>query len=661
MVMFKKGDTLIEVMLAIGIFSMIAIAITAVMTSGSSGAQTTLETTLAREEIDAQAEAIRFIQTSYAINKSSADKTYANLWNEIKERAIVFQPGATKETKEATLQYTPETCDAALTQAGNHAFVINPRALSEFSSSGASDAIVTGNRLTTTQTYPRLVFGGSSGENGSNDLLVNSGDQLYRAEGIYVIAVKDDGTTDVIDASGDVKDYGFYDFFIRSCWYGANDDQPTTISTVIRLYDPDAITKAGLVKVTYVNPYIAPGSPTPPGGTKFTPTDYDFASPKGGSKVTLPKVEPRNGWEFHWEIISSTPASGDCVKTGYFDSGAAVTNDCPSTISYTLQGKWKHIHYDIAYDTSPSTYPEGYAISESETVKFSPQTCFSDNHYDDGRPKTDGCTLHGRINGEGRKLSASGYKVVGWCNARPEWDNTNKKHRCSRDFFAVSGNTTTGPNINQGPNPNFPNYFGPESNGVRNMTLYPVWETNNETYAIQLSWNAPVDYEANLFGYKSNGASFTAYYGSQINNDLDGTNIATLNHDCTASKAGCVNNWNETFILNTYGARSYYYYVCRYSPGTCGGTVDRSSNLTVKVYIKDSTGDTSLTIVESGTKDSRTYNALKAYNDYRWKLVKTYNISSASGSSGHIWNVFAYKDGEIYDKNTITDAADTSY
>jgi type II secretory pathway pseudopilin PulG len=68
--MVKRGDTLIEVTLAVGIFSMIAVAVVATMSSGTTNAQTALETTLARAEIDAQAEALRFIQTSASANKN---------------------------------------------------------------------------------------------------------------------------------------------------------------------------------------------------------------------------------------------------------------------------------------------------------------------------------------------------------------------------------------------------------------------------------------------------------------------------------------------------------------------------------------------------------------------------------------------------------------
>ena len=87
--MVKKGDTLIEVLLAVGIFSMIAISVVAVMSGGTSSAQTALETTLAREEIDAQAEALRYIHSSYINDKNSDDANLptVSLWRTITSNA----------------------------------------------------------------------------------------------------------------------------------------------------------------------------------------------------------------------------------------------------------------------------------------------------------------------------------------------------------------------------------------------------------------------------------------------------------------------------------------------------------------------------------------------------------------------------------------------
>ena len=82
----RKGDTLIEVAFAIGIFSLVAITVVAVISASTSAAQASLETTLTREDIDSQAEALRFIHDSYINGIQSAktgDNKYENLWKRI--------------------------------------------------------------------------------------------------------------------------------------------------------------------------------------------------------------------------------------------------------------------------------------------------------------------------------------------------------------------------------------------------------------------------------------------------------------------------------------------------------------------------------------------------------------------------------------------------
>lgn len=274
----KRGDTLIEVTIAVGIFSMVAIAITAVMSSGSAGSQTALETTLTREEIDTQAEALRFIQTAYTVNRGNAERSnYAALWKEITDNAIDLTFGLDEDEQTQILQYTPETCEDtydatnpnakegiyANEQVRQHAFVINPRKLGSFDLSNDTNKNVKSvyiakkdlsneNKLTSAQIYPRLVYGNSSVSDDQGGYLVvneeNNIDTLRRAEGIYIIAVKDSKTTKIAtsmtEEGEDIildKQAAFYDFYIRTCWYGTNAAEPTTISTVIRLYDPDII------------------------------------------------------------------------------------------------------------------------------------------------------------------------------------------------------------------------------------------------------------------------------------------------------------------------------------------------------------------------------------------------------------------------------------
>lgn len=257
---YQKGDTLIEVTLAIGVFSMIAIAVVAVMNSGTSGSQSALETTLAREEIDAQAEALRFIQASYIADRDTIkaeDNRYLKLWREITNLAADPSPEITK--------YTPKTCEEAYdpyNPAFENAFIINTRHLSNFTASSSSiknssngesvlftkDSVCNAssganrNCLTQATTYPRLIFKSNSSDSNLIDSVSSSSSrQLYHAEGIYIVAVKDDKQTSIIsDGTTAEKKSAFYDFYIRTCWYSAGTNTPSTISTVIRLYDPDA-------------------------------------------------------------------------------------------------------------------------------------------------------------------------------------------------------------------------------------------------------------------------------------------------------------------------------------------------------------------------------------------------------------------------------------
>lgn len=233
--MVKKGDTLIEVTIAIGIFSMIAIGVASVMSSGSSGSQTALETTLAREEIDVQAEALRFIHSARISNQSNTTNSYNEIWQRITENAIKGD-----ELEESIAQFAPETCQALYnenTLASQHAFILNPKALASgddavFLASDATGAA----KFAATSTYPRLIYGSSADDSGS--LIAPDGTELFRAEGIYIVPVRDSGTNIV---GYDDAQAAFYDFYIRTCWYGTDNERPSTISTVIRLYDPPTI------------------------------------------------------------------------------------------------------------------------------------------------------------------------------------------------------------------------------------------------------------------------------------------------------------------------------------------------------------------------------------------------------------------------------------
>lgn len=259
---YKKGDTLIEVTLAVGIFSMIAIAIVAVMSNGTSSAQTALETTLTREEIDSQAEALRFIQASYVAGKTTdpeGKNGFSQLWKKITDQAIDLS--ATGVDKNAVLNFVPTSCndlylnDPSLI-ATQKAFILNTHGLGDFAKYADNEtesknqlnkvffSATDSNKFDRTETYPHLVFTTQTGEADDNTTALTNDSfdtALYKAVGIYVIAVKDSNTTNIVDDATTSTSSAFYDFYIRTCWYGSNANEPSTISTVIRLYDPSVI------------------------------------------------------------------------------------------------------------------------------------------------------------------------------------------------------------------------------------------------------------------------------------------------------------------------------------------------------------------------------------------------------------------------------------
>ena len=227
----KTGDTLVEVMFAVAIFSMVAISAVAVMNSGVSNTQSSLETTMARNELDAQADSLRFIQSSYVAERSdgNTDGYFAKLWKAIVARANAPTASVTQYGPMSCSEvYDDESASGLYHQKG---FVINPRKLAL--TDNATESLITDRaKFFSPSTYPRVIY--------NDDALVANlaESDAQRVEGNYVVAEKDPGST-TVSSSGVDSGVVYYDFYIRTCWYAVGKDLPTTISTVIRLYDPD--------------------------------------------------------------------------------------------------------------------------------------------------------------------------------------------------------------------------------------------------------------------------------------------------------------------------------------------------------------------------------------------------------------------------------------
>lgn len=200
----SKGDTLVEVMVAVTIFSLVAVGAVSIMNRGAETAQRSLEITLSKQEIDAQAEAIRFLNASFiASYVRGADDSYytgqAATWVNIPKVAMPSDFGITNSGD------CPDR--------PSDSFVINTHTMT-VQKLGTKMAPIKGPSVS--PTYSKINY---------NSTLTSNIDSV---DGLWVEAV-DGGTID---------NAGYVDFNIRACWDSFGSSVPVTLGTIVRLYEP---------------------------------------------------------------------------------------------------------------------------------------------------------------------------------------------------------------------------------------------------------------------------------------------------------------------------------------------------------------------------------------------------------------------------------------
>lgn len=183
----NRGDTIIEVIMAVAVFSMVAIGAIALMNSGIAMAQRSLETTLVRQQIDAQADMLRYV----ADQARAGDPQFMTLWGD-------FIKPANMPTAPTSLLNIDE-CPASTPSSG------------WFTLHASAGQI---KRSTAYQQQP------------STYARVNS-DPAQGSEGISIQLSK-------------VSNGRAYDAYIQACWYGPGQTRPMTIGTIVRIYDEKA-------------------------------------------------------------------------------------------------------------------------------------------------------------------------------------------------------------------------------------------------------------------------------------------------------------------------------------------------------------------------------------------------------------------------------------
>ncbi len=192
---FNKGDTLIEVLFAVAIFSLVAVGSLSIMNQGTATSQRALEITLVRQEMNAQAETLRFLNSSFIASPTSLQGAQ---WQQIDAagNASVSAFGAVT------------SCPTASTLP-NNSFILDTKTAQFVSATG---------KYKPAATYSQVRY--------------NAGNQVVNAYGIWVEAVR-------VNVVGNNQDHaGYIDFHIRACWDSPGQSAPVTLGTIVRLYEP---------------------------------------------------------------------------------------------------------------------------------------------------------------------------------------------------------------------------------------------------------------------------------------------------------------------------------------------------------------------------------------------------------------------------------------
>jgi len=211
-----RGDTIVEVLFAVAVFALVVVGALSLMSQGSATSQRALEITLVRQQMDAQAETLRFLHDSYvsvyqsgiSFDTSDGQTSPAEEWN--KMMTFVRVSGAEAASTYGTCPvYDPASPSAYETPPGS--FILNPRS----------------GRVVLPTQFPDAMQAAEAWAQVTYD-----DDDVATSYGIWIEAVSSGVSPDPNQLTG------YVDFHIRSCWDSIGLQVPMHLGTIVRLYEP---------------------------------------------------------------------------------------------------------------------------------------------------------------------------------------------------------------------------------------------------------------------------------------------------------------------------------------------------------------------------------------------------------------------------------------
>lgn len=229
----EQGDTIIEVLIAVVVFSLVAVGAIAIMNQGTSTAQRALEISLVRQQLDAQAETLRYLHHAYVSSFEPGVtpdiNTPAGAWVAVASKS----EGVTRATDFGS---TGANCP----NVPAHGFVVNAHTA----------------RLSTTVPTSMSASGPTAPMPYSQVVYEDSDPTVLRsAQGIWVEAVR---------STPNPSQAGYIDFHIRACWDSPGSPVPVTLGTIVRLYEPRGASASVVVTPTPAPTPTPIPIPTPP-------------------------------------------------------------------------------------------------------------------------------------------------------------------------------------------------------------------------------------------------------------------------------------------------------------------------------------------------------------------------------------------------------------
>lgn len=218
----SQGDTIIEVLFSITIFAMIAIAGLTIMNQGMNTAQRSLEITLVKQQIDSQAETLRFIHQSYiaaydgrTIDTSSPARITATNYPGVAGQwyYVSRAQAVTAAVPYATISSGGQCRSLDNSVAGvQNRFVVDPKTATVYTGTFVGGPAVS--------TYAQIRYDSANPS------------VIARVEGLWTQA-------EYHARNASTNTPGYYDFHIRACWNAIGESTPGMQGTIVRLYEPN--------------------------------------------------------------------------------------------------------------------------------------------------------------------------------------------------------------------------------------------------------------------------------------------------------------------------------------------------------------------------------------------------------------------------------------